>query len=114
MTPSRFGTVLLVAAALAAPRAFAVHTTAGCASDPQAVGLAQRIDNLRDHMRRIEETHGRPEQRALMDLHLKAMQEGLRELRGREATDACRLEIMHALMEQMLRLQLAERESADR
>ena len=114
MTPRRFATVLLVAAALAAPRAFAVHTTAACGTDPQAVGLAQRIDNLRDHMRRIEETHGRPEQRALMDLHLKAMQEGLRELRGREATDACRLEIMHALMEQMLRLQLAERESADR
>jgi len=115
MIPNRFGSLLIAAAlGLVAPGALAVHTTAACANDPQAAGLGQRIDNLRDHMRRIEETQGRPEQRALMDLHLKAMQEGLRELRGRGTTDACRLEVMHALMEQMLRLQLAERESADR
>jgi hypothetical protein len=115
MTSRPFRSLVVAAGlGLAAPGALAVHTTPACANDPQAAGLAQRIDNLRDHMRRIEKTQGRPEQRALMDLHLKAMQEGLRELRGRGTTDACRLEILHALMEQMLRLQLAERESADR
>jgi len=115
MTSRPFRSLIVAAGlGLAAPGALAVHTTPACANDPQAAGLGQRIDNLGVHMRRIEEAHGRPAQRSLMDLHLKAMQEALRELRGRATTDGCRLEIMHALMEQMLRLHLAEREAADR
>lgn len=93
--------------------AFAAHVPT-CAADPNAAGIVQRLENLAAHMQRIEETHGRAEQRALMDLHLKSMQEGLRELRKRGIGEACRIEAMHALMEEMLRLHLAERESAPR
>jgi hypothetical protein len=101
---------LACALALAASAA-AADVPSACESDP---GLAQRVANLHEQMRRIEAADGRAEQRRLMDLHLKAMQEGLRELRGRGPDEACRLEVMQAVMEQMLRHQLALRESAER
>jgi len=74
-----------------------------------ATGLAQRLENLQQQMRRIEESQG-AEQRRLMDLHLKSMQEGLRELRQRGASEPCRIEVMQAVMEQLLRHQLALQE----
>jgi len=88
---------------------WAQASPSACASEPGATGLAQRLENLQQQMRRIEESQG-AEQRRLMDLHLKSMQEGLRELRQRGASEPCRIEVMQAVMEQLLRHQLALQE----
>lgn len=90
----------------AASSAFAYDVPAPCEQDPKARGLAERLRNIRGHMERIEATRDAGEQRVLMDLHMKTMHEGLRELRRRDTTDACRMEVMHGIMEQMLRHQL--------
>jgi hypothetical protein len=100
------------AGALAAASAAIAAPDAGtpCANDPKAAGLPQRIERMRDQMDRIEWTTDRVEQRALMDLHMKTMQEGMREVHRRPTTTECRIDMMQALMEQMVRHQLAEQE----
>ena len=102
--------VLLGCALLAASAAFAAPP-GQCERDPRARGLPERMHSMSNEMDRIEWTLDRAEQRLLLDLHAKKMQEGLRELRQRKAGEACRLEMMHAMMEQMLRHQLAASET---
>ena len=93
-------------AALAAPDA-----STPCANEPTAAGLPQRLERMRDQMERIEWTTNREEQRALMDLHMKTMHEGMREVHRRQTSNECRMDMMQALMEQMMRHQLAEQEA---
>jgi hypothetical protein len=98
--------IAAVACALALP----VLADAGlpeCRKDPQARGLAQRVENIREQMERAELSTDRAEQRRLLELHAKTMHEGMRELRRRHASPGCREEMMHAMMEQMMRHQLA-------
>jgi hypothetical protein len=96
----------------AASTAFAaVDDMAPCAKDPKATGLPERLARMRDQMDRIEWATDKEEQHRLMDLHVKTMQEGMREVRRRETTTGCRLEMMQALMEQMMRHQLAAQET---
>jgi len=78
-----------------------------CSKDPQALGLRQRVENIREQMDRIEAAGDRVEQRRLLDLHAKTMHEGMRELRRRDAGSACRQEMMSVMMEQLLRHQVA-------
>lgn len=107
---SRIAAVLLLAAA---PVAFAApQRPSACGADPNAAGLPERIQNLKSQMNRIEWTADREERRRLMDLHMKVMHEGIRELDRRDASDGCRMEMMHAMMEQMMRHQLAVQEDA--
>lgn len=94
--------------------AAAAETPSVCAADPHARGLSGRIDNLRGFMDRIERSVDREEQSRLMEIHLKAMQENMRALRGRDVGEGCRMETMQAMLEQMLRHQLAAREAEDR
>jgi len=102
---SRIAAMCLIAAA---PAAFAVAgTRSPCQEDPRAAGLPERIDNLKSQMSRIEWTIDRDERRRLMEMHMKVMHEGITELDRRQASDGCRVEMMHALMEQMMRHQLA-------
>ena len=82
-----------------------------CRKDPQSSGLAQRVENIREQMERAELSTDRSEQRRLLDLHAKTMHEGMRELRRRHTTAGCREEMMHAMMEQMMRHQLALQET---
>ena len=95
----------------AASTAFAaVDDMAPCAKDPKAAGLPERLARMRDQMDRIEWSTDKLEQQRLMDLHLKTMQEGMREVRRRDTTSECRMQMMQALMEQMMRHQLAAQE----
>ena len=95
-----------IACAVALP-ALAQGDLVQCSKDPQTRGLRQRIENIREQMDRIEAASDAAEQRRLLDLHAKTMQEGMRELRRRAPQSACRQEMMHAMMEQMLRHQVA-------
>jgi hypothetical protein len=100
----------ILIAALACSFALPVLADRGlaqCEKDPQARGLTQRVENIREQMERAELSTDRAEQRRLLELHAKTMHEGMREMRRREATPACREEMMHAMMEQMMRHQLA-------
>ncbi|HET7730771.1 MAG TPA: hypothetical protein VFK48_12130 [Usitatibacter sp.] len=105
----------LAAAALACAclPAAATEPLASCRIDPRATGIAERMENLRDQMDRIEWTADRNAQRHLMELHMKAMREGMRELRRREAGEGCRMEMMHAMMEQMMRHQIVLSDAGD-
>jgi hypothetical protein len=88
----------------------AVDTTAPCARDPKAAGLPQRLERMQDQMDRIEWSSDREEQKRLLDLHLKSVQEGMRETKRRDTTAECRLDMMQSLMEQMVRHELAAQE----
>jgi hypothetical protein len=104
---SKAALALLFAANAAA---FAAEPPVACASDPAAHGMRERMDGMREQMDRIEHTSAPGERRALMDLHMKRMHEGMRTLRDRGAGDRCRIEFMQAMMEQMMRHELALRE----
>jgi hypothetical protein len=47
-----------------------------------------------------------------MDLHMKHMQEGMRELRRRDMPADCRIELMSSMMESMMRHQQLQQEPA--
>jgi hypothetical protein len=96
--------------ALAVP-AYAATDLLQCAREPQTQGMRQRVDNIRELMSRIEVTVDRTEQHKLLELHAKSTHEAMQQLRRREASVACRQELMHALMEQVLRYQVALNDS---
>ncbi|HET9576515.1 MAG TPA: hypothetical protein VFP44_01745 [Usitatibacter sp.] len=99
----------------AASTAFAaVESTVPCAQDPKARGLPERLERMRDQMDRIEWATDKEEQRRLMDLHLKTMQEGMREVRRRDTTAECRMQMMQALMEQMMRHEIVAHDTDGR
>src|SRR5215208_4781752 len=102
---ARFAVVALLGCA----PAYAAETLESCVHDPAARGMPERIEGLRYQMDRIEWTADRAEQRKLMDLHLKKMHEGMRTMRQRGAGDGCRMEFMQAMLEQMMRHELALR-----
>lgn len=110
----RFLTQLAAIAAVAILPAGALAAQSSCHEDPKAVGLGTRMEQMKDQMDKIEWTTDRAEQRGLMDLHMKKMHEGMRELRRRDASEGCRLEMMHAMMEQMMRHQLVQQDAAAR
>jgi hypothetical protein len=98
--------IAALACALSLP-ALANAEFAQCERDPAARGLTQRVENIREQMDRAEQSGDRAQQRRLLELHAKTMHEGMRELRRRETTTGCREEVMQAMMEQMMRHQLA-------
>jgi hypothetical protein len=69
--------------------------------------MRERIEGLREQMKRIEYTVDRAERQRLIDMHLKKMREGMDTLRYRDAGEGCRMEFMQAMMEQMMRHQIA-------
>ena len=92
----------------------AAEELAPCQKDPKAAGLPQRVARMKEQMDRIEWSTDPAEQRRLMDLHMKSMQEGMREVRRRDTTAECRMDMMQAMMEQMMRHQLAVQETDGR
>jgi hypothetical protein len=105
---------LACALAVTATAFAAADELAPCAKDPKANGLPQRVARMKEQMDRIEWSTDAVEQRRLMDLHMKSMQEGMREVRRRETTTECRMDMMQAMMEQMMRHQLAAQDSDGR
>ncbi|HET7401023.1 MAG TPA: hypothetical protein VFJ62_04550 [Usitatibacter sp.] len=92
----------------------AAEEPAPCAKDPAANGLPQRMARMNEQMDRIEWTTDRAEQRRLMELHMKSMHEGMREVRRRHTTAECRMDMMQAMMEQMMRHELAAQDGDGR
>lgn len=90
-------------AALAAVSAFADPAAGHCGQGTE--GMRARVNAIHDQMDRIEFTEDSAKQRELMDLHMKHMQEGMREMRKRDMPDACRIELMTSMMESMMRHQ---------
>lgn len=82
-----------------------------CRDDPRASGMNERMENMKSQMSVIERTTDRAEQRRLMEIHMKVMHDSMRELRRRDADERCRIEVMHTMMEQMMRHQLVEQDS---
>jgi hypothetical protein len=95
------------------PSAFAGERSM-CAPGGAMRGMNERIDALRDQMDRIDRTEDRAKQRDMMDLHMKLMQEGMREIRNRDLRPECRMEMMTSMMEVMLRHQHAMHDPQDR
>jgi hypothetical protein len=95
----------LTCAVLAITPVAADHTLDHCGTSTAAHGMRARVDSINDQMDRIEWTTDRPKQRELMSLHMKHMQEGLRELRKRDMPAACRIELMSSMMESLVRHQ---------
>ena len=92
--------------------AFADSPLVPCERDPRAAGMSERMNHMREQMDRIEWTVNRTQQRQLMELQTKKMHESLRELRKRELGEGCRLEVMQAMMEQMMRFHVVEQDAA--
>jgi hypothetical protein len=102
---------LAVACLLSTP-ALAADELSAC-RDPANQGLRQRMENIRDQMDRAEYAATRDEQRRILELHSKTMQEGMREMRRRDPAPACREQLMYAMMEQMVRHQLAAQSTSE-
>ena len=80
---------------------------AACDLEPGMTGMRERLATLHDQRSRIEWTADRAERRVLLDLHMKHMNECLRELRTRELGAACRLDVMSSVLEEMVHHQQA-------
>ena len=102
---------ILAAACLVAAVAHAGETSP-CMNDPKAEGMRTRMERMHEQLDRTQALSDPAEQRRLLDLHAKHMREGMRELRRREPglESGCRLELMHAMMEQMIAHQQAAQE----
>jgi hypothetical protein len=106
------GRIAFAALLVAAAPAFAGG--APCAHQ-SAVGMKARLSTMRDQMDRIEVTADRAEQRKLMELNIKHVREGLHELRKREDIPmACRVEMMSAMLETMVRHEAVAQELQER
>jgi hypothetical protein len=102
----RFSQLAVLCAALAATPVLADHTVNLGGKSPMAEGMRARVKTISDQMDKIDLTTDRAKQRELLDLHMKHMQEGLHELRKRDLSAACRIELMSSMMESMVRAQL--------
>jgi microcompartment protein CcmL/EutN len=100
--------------ALAAP-AYAIDAaTAQCPNDATTAGMHARMKVVREQMDRIEWTTDRAEQRRLMDLNMKHVQEGLREIRRRPMAVGCKVEMMDTMLETVVRQQQVALEAGSR
>jgi len=102
----------IAAAAFSITPALAAHTADHCGKSAQADGMRARVKTIDEQMDRIEFTEDHGKRQELMDLHLKHMQEGMRELRKRDMPSDCRIELMSAMMESMMRHQQVQQEPA--
>ena len=105
--------MIIAAAALASAPVLAAQPSA-CANDPAATGLEARVQNMHEKMDRIHWSTDAGEQRRLIELHGKLMHEGMHELARRDTTTACRLEMMNAMMDQMIEHQQVAQDAGDR
>ena len=108
-------TILAIGACalLASPCALAANDAA-CNQDAQSAGMQARMNTVRSQMDRIEWTTDRGEQKRLLDLNTKHVQEGLREARRRDLAAACRMEVLNTLLETMVRHEQVRQEADGR
>jgi hypothetical protein len=102
----------IATAAFSITPALADHTADHCGKSAQADGMRARVGTMNQQMDRIEFTADHGKRQELMDLHMKHMQEGMRELRRRDMPADCRIELMSSMMESMMRHQQLQQEPA--
>ena len=93
----------ILAAALAATGAFGAQAVSPCDDAPGAKGMRERIETINRQADRIEGTTDRAELRVLMDLQMKHLHEGIREMRRRELPVGCRMDMIESMMDAMVR-----------
>lgn len=104
----------MLALAAAASAAAIAAEKPPCQGEPEMRGMRERMSALHAQMDRIERIADRAEQRRILDLHMKQMREGMRQIRGRDLPPACRVEMMGDMMEVMIRHQHAMHEPEER
>ena len=111
----RIASSVLAASCLVAAAAYAQQGSP-CMGDPNSEGLRTRMERMHEQMDRAQAVSDPTQQRRLLDLHAKHMREGMRELRRREPglESGCRLELMNAMMEQVIAHQQAAQELGQR
>jgi hypothetical protein len=98
--------IAAVSLALAASSALADPSVDPCGKGMMAEGMRARVGVISAQMDKIDLATSRAEQRMLLELHMKQMQEGLHELRMRKLPAECRIELLSSMMESMMRAQL--------
>jgi hypothetical protein len=91
--------------ALAATGAFADHTADHCDKNPAVDGMRARIATIQAQVDKLELTADRAGQRAIAELNMKHLQEATVQLRKRDLSPGCRIELMSSLLEALVRNQ---------
>ena len=91
--------------ALAATGAFADHTATHCGNSTEAQGMRARVATIQSQADRIEWTTDRAEQRQLVELNMKHLQEAMGQLRKRDLSPGCRIELMTTMLDVLIRNQ---------
>jgi len=110
----RIFAVSALCAGLVAVPALAATPASACGEDVQSAGMQARMNTVRTQMDRIEWSTDRAEQKRLLDLNTKHVQEGLREARRRDLAPGCRLEVLNTLLETMVRHEQVRQEADGR
>jgi hypothetical protein len=97
--------ISLACAAMAATGALADHEADHCGKSAAADGMRARVQTIQRQAERIEWTADRAEQRGLIDLNMKHLQEAMGQLRKRSLSPGCRIELMSSLLEALVRNQ---------
>lgn len=103
--------ITLLCGAIAAAPALGAEEASACAKEPNSEGMRARMNVIREQSDRIEWATDRAEQRQLMELHIKHLREGMREMRHRKLSSGCRIEMMSSMMEAMIRHDLVMHEA---
>lgn len=100
-----FVRIAAACAALAVTGAFADHTPTHCDNTLAVQGMKARLATISNQVERIEWTTDKAEQQALIDLNMKHLSEAMGQLRKREISTGCQIELMSGMLEAMLRQQ---------
>lgn len=97
--------VAAAAVALAATGAFADRPATHCDKSAAVEGMRARIATIEAQADRLEWTANSAEQRALAELNMKHLQEAVTQLRKRDLSPGCRIELMSSMLEALARNQ---------
>lgn len=92
-------------AALAVTGAFAEHTATHCSNTLAVKGMKARVNTISTQVDRIEWATDKAEREALINLNMKHLAEAMGQLRKRDLSSPCRVELMSAMLEALLRQQ---------
>ena len=97
--------VAAACAALAVTGAFADHTATHCDDTPQVQGMKARINTISSQVDKIEWTTDKAERATLINLNMKHMSEAMGQLRKRDLSAGCQIELMSSMLEALMRQQ---------
>ena len=92
-------------AALAATGALADHTPTHCDDTLAVRGMKARLATISTQVDRIEWTTDKAERDALISLNMKHLSEAMGQLRKRELSTGCQIELMSSMLEALMRQQ---------